>query len=84
MAGPAVAFALHFAFIRQRGQKVALSSIAISAYASCGCILKFSQYKNDAIQLKYFLILKLPPFLRHLHGEGKKAAISNLRSFSTE
>ena len=34
------------------------------------CILKHSQYKNDATQL--------------LHGEGKKAAISNLRSFSTE
>ena len=24
--------------------------------------LKYSQYKNDAIQLKNFIILKLPPF----------------------
>ena len=26
----------------------------------------------------------MPPFFRHLHGEGKKAAISKARSFSTD
>ena len=46
--------------------------------------LKCSQYKNDAIQLKNFLILKLPPFSVTYTAKEKKTAISNLRSFSTE
>ena len=46
--------------------------------------LKCSQYKSDAIQLKTLLDFEIAAFFRHLHGEVKKTAISNLRSFSTE
>ena len=34
--------------------------------------VKHSQYKNDAIQFKYFLALKLPPFFLHRGGDGKR------------
>ena len=47
--------------------------------------LKCSQYRNDAINsVEKLLDFEIPAFFRHLHGEGKKAAISNLKSFSTE
>ena len=46
--------------------------------------LEHSQYKNDATQLKNFLGLKLPSFFLRRVGDGKKAAISKSRSFSTE
>ena len=46
--------------------------------------LKHNQYKKDANQLKNFLVLKLPSFFLHRVGDGKKAAISKSRDFSTE
>ena len=46
--------------------------------------LKYSHKKNDATQLKNFLVLTLPPCFPHCVGGGKKAVISKLRSFSTE
>ena len=39
--------------------------------------LEYSQYKNDATQLKNFLALKLPPFLPLLAGDGKKRQFQN-------
>ena len=35
------------------------------------CRLKHSQYKNDATQLKSFLVLKLPPFYLQCVGDVK-------------
>ena len=50
----------------------------------CGEKVICSQYKDEAIQLKNFLILNLPPFFVTYIVKEKKAAISNLKSFSTE
>ena len=52
--------------------------------SSISCFLEHIQYKKDATQLKNFLALKLPPFPPLRVVDGKKAAISKLRSFSTE
>ena len=46
--------------------------------------LQHSQYKKDATQQKNYLVLKLPPLFPLRVGDGKKAAILKLRSFSTE
>ena len=61
-----------------------LSFVLIGGCVYVLILLKCSQYKNDAIQLKNFLILKLPPFSVTYTVKEKKAAISNLRIFSTE
>ena len=44
----------------------------------------YSHKNNDATQFKNFLVLKLPPSFPHCVGGGRKAAISKLRSFSTD
>ena len=44
-------------------------------------LLKHSQYKNDATQLKNFLGLKLPPvFLRRV-GDGERRQFQNQEVF---
>ena len=43
--------------------------------------LKHSQYKNDDIQLKNFLGLKLPPFFLHRVGDGKRLQFQNQEGF---
>jgi len=47
-------------------------------------ILKHSQYKNDAIQLRNFLGFEIAAFFPTPCRWQKKAAISKSRSFSTE
>ena len=42
----------------------------------CGRLLELRQYKNGLVSVKYMFVLKLPPFFPHLHGKGKRAAIS--------
>ena len=44
-------------------------------------MLKHSQYKNDATQLKNFLDLKLPPFFLHRVGDGKRRQFQNQEVF---
>ena len=40
--------------------------------------LELRQCKNEYASVKNMFVLKLPPFFPHLHGKGKRAAISNL------
>ena len=44
-------------------------------------VLKHSQYKNDAIQLKNFLGLKLPPFFLHRAGDRKRRQFQDQEVF---
>ena len=39
-------------------------------------ILELRKYKNGLVSVKHMFILILPPFFPHLHGKGKRAAIS--------
>ena len=43
--------------------------------------LKHSQYKNDAIQLRNFLGLKLPPFFLHRVSDEKRRQFQNQEFF---
>ena len=44
-------------------------------------VQSMQERRNSVEKLLHF---EIAAFFRHKHGEGKKAAISNLRSFSTE
>ena len=35
-------------------------------------VLELRQYKKGLVSVKSMFVLKLPPFLPHLHGKGKK------------
>ena len=52
----------------------------------CSCsirapLVKHSQYKNDATQLKNFLGLKLPPFFLHRVGDEKRRQFQSQEVF---
>ena len=45
---------------------------------------KAQSIKERRNSVEKLLDFEIAAFFRHLHGEGKKAAISNIRSFSTK
>ena len=65
-------------------ETVNVSIYSKSRQLSSILILKYSQFKNDAIQFKKLLDFEIAAFLRHPHSEGKKAATSKLKSFSAD
>ena len=74
-----------YADINGRDLKKQWEHCCFTFTSSCGSLfscnaptLELRQYKNGLASVKKMFVLKLPLFFPHLHGKGKRAAISKL------